>query len=145
MKPEQYQKEYNFALYSIAIIFLGVLIWSGSFLFKPKTSELTIGKGGVVVEKANEPVGEGKDFTPMELNGKTVTNTEDYTVERDKVIAEIKKIDTTSTIDVNALTDFSKIVVYEKCRVNTTNISLPEDTDKLIKDIGVAIEVNQCL
>jgi hypothetical protein len=140
MKPEVYQKYHWVWAILLTIALLFVLIWGMSFLFKPKAKkELVQGAGKAEIQ------GGKAQWRDMVLNNKLVTNTTDYTTERDKVIAELKKIGTTSTPSPNALMDFPKVVGYEQCRMDISRYSFPSDTGKFVKAVAVTIENNQCL
>lgn len=105
---------------------------------------------GGQIEAINPREGDGKvgkaQWSDMTLGIKFVTNTTDYEVERNKVLLEVQKLGTSSTVDAGAMADWEEIKTYEECVMATTSqFKLPDDYFKLQRAGADAIKNNQCI
>ena len=88
-----------------------------------------------------------KEFEAVELNGKELGTKAEYDTEKKVVANKVKNLDR-NNVDWNELQDLSedwdKVVKRENCKVETTNVKLPEDGWELITLTATAISNGTC-
>lgn len=113
-----------------------IIVWCVRTAPKPQVdSQVSTVKLGVKGEKP---------FETVELNGKVLATKEEYVVEKQKVLDEMKKIGA-GTMDLKTLGDISAdwmvIVDKEKCIVKGNNFKFPEDYQRYLDLVIQTLEV----
>lgn len=133
-------------LIKIGVVLLAVV---GIFTLssQPKESTTPLQGAGQKLEESGTDDKQGTGKAPwrnMTLNGKLVTNTANYQIERNKVFTEIKKFVAGQTVDYHAIEDWNNIIAYELCLTSSSSIRTL-DLKKMILIASDAMERGVCI
>ena len=115
----------------LIVFFIGGFAFLASYSLKPVIAQ--------VVRDQDEPV-----FEEIKLNNKLVTSEAKYVTERDKVITEIKKIETDKPIDPHVFEDWDKVLEKEGCTLSIQPINDVVDLKQILSESINAIQNNTC-
>lgn len=122
----------------LAVFAIGSIAFLASYSLKPAKAQVVSDQVDVADVK-EKPV-----FEDIKFNNKLVTSEVEYVTERDKVITEIKKIETNKPIDPHTFEDWNKILEKEDCTLVLSNQNGVVDFKQILSAGITAIQNGTC-